>query len=62
MTFRNLRPLELAAATLVSVAILLVAIAPSLVAARPEPAAAPRLHTAGHPGIECQLSPERRLA
>jgi hypothetical protein len=59
MTFSNLRPVELAAATLVSIVILLVAIAPSLVAAGP--AAPPGLHAAGSAGLECRLSPEWRL-
>jgi hypothetical protein len=62
MTFLKLRLVEFAAATLVSIVILLGAIAPALLLAPGAPAASPRLHAAGSPGIECQLSPEWRLA
>lgn len=62
MTFLKLRPIEFAAATLVSVVILLVAIAPALLTAPGAHAASSRLHAAGNPGIECPLSPEWRLA
>jgi hypothetical protein len=59
MTFQTFRPLELAAATLVSIAILLVAIAPALVAA--PPVAGPGLHATGSPGIEFPQSPDSHL-
>jgi hypothetical protein len=59
MNLAHIRPVELAAATLVSVAILLVAIAPSLVAARPAPG--PGLHAAGGHGIEFVHSPGSEL-
>ena len=62
MTFLKLRPVEFAAATLVSIVILIVAIAPALLIAPGAHAASPRLHAAGGAGIECQLSPEWRLA
>lgn len=62
MIFTKLRPVELAAATLVSVAILIVAIAPALLAAPGTTAGTSRLHAAANPGIECLLSPEWRLA
>jgi hypothetical protein len=59
MSFAHIRPVELAAATLVSIAILLVAIAPSLVAAGPAPGPGLRA-TDGH-GIEFVHSPELHL-
>ncbi len=59
MTFSHIRPVELAAAALISIAILLVAIAPSLVAARPLAGAG--LHAAGSAGIEFRQSPESYL-
>ena len=62
MTFLKLRPVEFAAATLVSIVILMIAIAPALLLAPGTQAAASRLHAAGNPGIEWQLSPEWRLA
>jgi hypothetical protein len=62
MTFSKLRPVEFAAATLVSVVILIVAIAPALLATPATPAAQSGLHAAGSRGIECRLSPEWRLA
>ena len=62
MTLSHLRPVEFAAALLITIVVLLVAIAPTLAAARPGPAGAAGLRAAGSPGIECQLSPEWRLA
>ncbi|HUO78638.1 MAG TPA: hypothetical protein VMU00_00710 [Steroidobacteraceae bacterium] len=61
MNLNALRPVELIAATLVSAVVLLVAIAPSLVAA-PAGATAPAVPGAADAGIECPLSPEARLA
>ncbi len=61
MTFLKLRPIELAAATLVSIVILIAAIAPALLIAPGAHAASPGLHAARSPGIECQLSPQWRL-
>jgi len=58
MTLSHVRPIELAAATLVSIVVLLVAIAPTLAAAGPAATAA-GLHAAASPGIECPLLPER---
>jgi len=62
MTFLKLRPLEFAAATLVSIVILIVAIAPALMVAPAAHAASSRLHAAGHPGIELPLPAQGRLA
>ena len=62
MSLSHLRPLELAAATLVSIVILLVAIAPTLASAGRGPAGAAEPRTAASPGIESLLSPEWRLA
>jgi hypothetical protein len=59
MTFSHVRPVELAAATLVSIAILLVAIAPSLAAARTT--AHPGVPAAGTVGIEFRHAPEPPL-
>jgi hypothetical protein len=61
MTFSHLRPVEFAAAVLVSAVVLLVAIAPTLAAA-PRPSGAAGLHAAESAGIECPLSPDGRLA
>jgi hypothetical protein len=62
MTLSHLRPVELVAATLVAVVVLLVAIAPTLAGTPPRHVAAAAPAIAGGPGIECVLSPEWRLA
>lgn len=59
MTTTTLRLTELAAATLVSIAVLIAALAPALLAAAPDrtPPGAGALTTAA--GIECSLPAER---
>ncbi len=61
MTHFHLRPVELAAAALVSIVVLLVAIAPTLATAATAEAAA-GLRVGGSAGIEFVPSPEWRLA
>lgn len=62
MSLSNLRLVEFAAATLLSVVVLLVAIAPALFAAAPAAGPAGGLRGTHTVVIEYELSPEWRLA
>ena len=61
MTFSTLRAVQFAAATLLSAAVLLLAVAPALFAASPNAARAAGVHGTDSAGIECLLPPESPL-